>query len=387
MEIHGHCDSAFDRVKDAFIENFRERREVGASAAVTIDQRMVVDLWAGLARRDPQSPWTRDTIVNVYSASKGIAALCAHRLVDQGKLDLDAPIARYWPEFAQAGKSELPVHLVLSHRAGLPAIKQPLPSEALYDWDLMTTALAAQAPWWPPGSKHGYHALTFGYLVGELVRRITGKSLGTYLREEFAVPLGLDCFIGFDAAEDSRVADIISPPPIPAEQRESVDAIFKDPESMAAKAISNPTMILKVWSARVANSRRWRSAEIPAGNAHTNARAFATLYGALACGGTYRGYNVLSEESIRRCYTEQSNGPDAVNLTPTRFSMGFNLSLPEQKMGPNPRAFGHSGAGGSIGFADPDTRVGFGYAMNQMLPGNLIDVRADALIDALYRCL
>lgn len=387
MEIHGHCDSAFDRVKDAFIENFRERREVGASAAVSIDQRMVVDLWAGLARRDPQSPWTRDTIVNVYSASKGIAALCAHRLVDQGKLDLDAPIARYWPEFAQAGKSELPVHLVLSHRAGLPAIKQPLPSEALYDWDLMTTALAAQAPWWPPGSKHGYHALTFGYLVGELVRRITGKSLGTYLREEFAVPLGLDCFIGFDAAEDSRVADIISPPPIPAEQRESVDAIFKDPESMAAKAISNPTMILKIWSARVANSRRWRSAEIPAGNAHTNARAFATLYGALACGGTYRGYNVLSEESIRRCYTEQSNGPDAVNLTPTRFSMGFNLSLPEQKMGPNPRAFGHSGAGGSIGFADPDTRVGFGYAMNQMLPGNLIDVRADALIDALYRCL
>jgi CubicO group peptidase (beta-lactamase class C family) len=387
MEIHGHCDSAFDRVKDAFIENFRERREVGASAAVSIDQRMVVDLWAGLARRDPQSPWTRDTIVNVYSASKGIAALCAHRLVDQGKLDLDAPIARYWPEFAQAGKSELPVHLVLSHRAGLPAIKQPLPSEALYDWDLMTTALAAQAPWWPPGSKHGYHALTFGYLVGELVRRITGKSLGTYLREEFAVPLGLDCFIGFDAAEDSRVADIISPPPIPAEQRESVDAIFKDPESMAAKAISNPTMILKIWSARVANSRRWRSAEIPAGNAHTNARAFATLYGALACGGTYRGYNVLSEESIRRCYTEQSNGPDAVNLTPTRFSMGFNLSLPEQKMGPNPRAFGHSGAGGSIGFADPDIRVGFGYAMNQMLPGNLIDVRADALIDALYRCL
>jgi CubicO group peptidase (beta-lactamase class C family) len=387
MEIHGHCDSAFDRVKDAFIENFRERREVGASAAVSIDQRMVVDLWAGLARRDPQSPWTRDTIVNVYSASKGIAALCAHRLVDQGKLDLDAPIARYWPEFAQAGKSELPVHLVLSHRAGLPAIKQPLPSEALYDWDLMTTALAAQAPWWPPGSKHGYHALTFGYLVGELVRRITGKSLGTYLREEFAVPLGLDCFIGFDAAEDSRVADIISPPPIPAEQRERVDAIFKDPESMAAKAISNPTMILKIWSARVANSRRWRSAEIPAGNAHTNARAFATLYGALACGGTYRGYNVLSEESIRRCYTEQSNGPDAVNLTPTRFSMGFNLSLPEQKMGPNPRAFGHSGAGGSIGFADPDTRVGFGYAMNQMLPGNLIDVRADALIDALYRCL
>jgi CubicO group peptidase (beta-lactamase class C family) len=387
MEIHGHCDSAFEGVKDAFAENFRERREVGASVAVSLDEKMVVDLWAGVARQGTQTPWRRDTIVNVYSASKGLAALCAHRLVDQGKLVLDAPIARYWPEFAQAGKSELPVHLVLSHRAGLPAIKQPLPSDALYDWETMTSALAAQAPWWPPGSKHGYHALTFGYLVGELVRRITGKSVGRYLRDELAVPLGLDCFIGFDAAEDYRVADIISPPPMPAEQQENLATIFKDPESVAAKAISNPSMILKIWSAKVANSRRWRSAEIPAGNAHTNARAFATLYGALACGGTYAGVQVLSEESIGRCYTEQSNGPDAVNLTPTRFSLGFGMSLPDQKMGPNPRAFGHSGAGGSIGFADPDASVGFGYAMNQMLPGNLIDVRAAALIEALYRCL
>ena len=387
VEIQGTCDPAFEPVKEAFAENFRERQEVGASVAVSIDERMVVDFWAGLARRDTQSPWTRDTIVNVYSASKGIAALCAHRLVDQGKLDLDAPIARYWPEFAQAGKSELPVHLVLSHRAGLPAIKQPLPSDALYDWETMTNALAAQAPWWRPGSKHGYHALTFGYLLGELVRRTTGKSLGTYLREEIAGPLEIDCFIGFGDAEDTRVADIISPPPMPAEQQENLAAIFKDPESVAAKAISNPSMILKIWSAKVANSRRWRAAEIPAGNAHTNARAFATLYGALACGGSYGGFKVLSQESIRRCCTEKSYGPDAVNLTPTRFSLGFGLSLPDQKMGPNPRAFGHSGAGGSIGFADPDASVGFGYAMNQMLPGNLIDVRAAALIEALYGCL
>ncbi len=387
MEIYGHCDSAFERVKNAFSENFQERHEVGASVAVTIDERVVLDLWAGVASQATQSPWRRNTIVNVYSASKGLTALCIHRLVDQGKLDLDAPIARYWPEFSQAGKSELPVQLVLSHRAGLPAINQPLPSDALYDWERMTSALAAQAPWWPPGSKHGYHALTFGYLLGELVRRTTGKSLGTYLREEIAGPLEIDCFIGFDAAEDSRVADIISPPPMPGEQQENLAAIFKDPESVAAKAISNPSMILKIWSAKVANSRRWRSAEIPAGNAHTNARAFATLYGALACGGTYRGVRVLSEESIRRCYSEQSNGPDAVNLTPTRFSLGFGLSLPDQKMGPNPRAFGHSGAGGSIGFADPDASVGFGYAMNQMLPGNLIDVRAAALIEALYGCL
>src|SRR5271168_1485394 len=174
-----------------------------------------------------------------------------------------------------------------------------------YDWKAMTSALAVQAPWWPPGSKHGYHALTFGYLLGELVRRTTGKSLGTYLREEIAGPLEIDCFIGFAAAEDSRVADIISPPPMPPEQQKNLAMIFADLESVAAKAISNPSMILKIWSAKVANSRRWRSAEIPAGNAHTNARAFATLYGALASGGGYRGVQVLTEESIRRCYTEQ----------------------------------------------------------------------------------
>jgi CubicO group peptidase (beta-lactamase class C family) len=387
MEIHGHCDSAFERVKEAFSENFRQRGKVGASVAISIDERMVVDLWAGVASQATQSPWGRSTIVNVYSASKGLTALCVHRLVDQGKLDLDAPIARYWPDFAQAGKGDLPVHLVLSHRAGLPAIKQPLPDDALYDWETMTSALAAQAPWWPPGSKHGYHALTFGYLLGELVRGTTGKSVGTYLREEIAGPLEIDCLMGFGDAEDTRVADIISPPPMPTEQQENLAAIFKDPESVAAKAISNPSMILKIWSAKVANSRRWRAAEIPAGNAHTNARAFATLYGALASGGSYRGVQVLTEESIRRCYTEQSNGPDAVNLTPTRFSLGFGLSLPDQMMGPNPRAFGHSGAGGSIGFADPDASVGFGYTMNQMLPGNLIDVRAAALIEALYGCL
>lgn len=384
MEIHGHCDPAFARVKDCFAENFQKRHEVGASVAVSVDGMMVADLWAGLASRVTQSPWSRRTIVNVYSASKGIAALCAHRLVDQGKLDLDAPIARYWPEFAQAGKSELPVHLILSHRAGLPAIMQPLSDDALYDWYAMTSAIAAQAPWWPPGTKHGYHALTFGYIVGELIRRITGMSLGTYLRDELATPLEIDCSLGFDAAEDYRVADIISPPPMPPEQQNNLAAILNDPESAAAKAISNPSMILKIWSARIANSRRWRAAEIPAGNAHTNARAFATLYSALASGESYRGFKVLSEESIRRCYTEQSNGPDAVNLTPTRFSMGFGLSLPDQKMGPNPRAFGHSGAGGSIGFADPDARIGFGYAMNQMLPGNLLDARAAALIEALY---
>ena len=246
MEVYGHCDSAFESVREAFAENFRERSEVGASAAVSIDQRMVVDLWAGIASQATESPWRRGTIVNVYSASKGLAALCAHRLVDQGKLDLDAPIARYWPEFAQAGKSELPVHLILSHRAGLPAIKRPLPSDALYDWKTMTSALAAQGPWWAPGSKHGYHALTFGYLVGELVRRITGKSLGVFLRDELAAPLELDCFIGFDAVEDYRVADIISPPPMPGEQQENLAAIFKDPESVAAKAISNPSMILKI---------------------------------------------------------------------------------------------------------------------------------------------
>jgi CubicO group peptidase (beta-lactamase class C family) len=384
--IEGTSEPRFERVKKAFIENFTSCGELGAAAAIILDGRPVVDLWGGFADKAKSTPWTRDTIVNVFSTTKGLTAMCAHRLVDQGKLDLDAPVARYWPEFAQAGKQDIPVRYLLSHRAGLPAIRKPLPTRALFSWEAMTTALAEQDPWWVPGTRHGYHALTYGWLVGEVVRRITGKSLGTCFREEIAEPLGLDCHIGLDARHDSRVTAILpAPPPLPGEPNPFLE-MMKDPESVAAKTLANPPDLI---APHTVNSREWRGAEIPAANGHTTARALARVYGALSRGGEVDGVRVLTPASIERCQIEQSCGTDAVLTIPTRFSLGFMLSqaLPGSSMGPNPRVFGHPGAGGSLGFADPDTKIGFGYTMNQMGAGLLIDARAEALIKAVYESL
>jgi CubicO group peptidase (beta-lactamase class C family) len=203
-EIHGTCDPRFAAVRDVFLANFAEDDEIGAAVAVVVDGKTVVDLWAGWADPDRTRPWQRDTIANVYSCTKGMTALCLHRLVEQGRVDLDAPVARYWPEFAQAGKEGIPVRWLLSHRAGLAAVKPMLPAEALYDWDAMVAALAAETPWWEPGTKHGYHAVTFGWLVGEVVKRVSGKSLGSYFRDEVAGPLGVDFHIGLRVASRAR---------------------------------------------------------------------------------------------------------------------------------------------------------------------------------------
>jgi CubicO group peptidase (beta-lactamase class C family) len=381
VAVGGMCDSRLQRVRDAFAENFARHGEVGAAVAVTVDGKLVVDLWAGHADAVRTRPWTRDTIVNVASTTKGLTAICAHRLVDHGLLDLEAPVATYWAEFAQAGKAAIPVHFLLSHRAGLPAIDAPLPTEALYDWNRMTSALAAQKPWWEPGTQHGYHVFTFGWLVGEVVRRITGKSLGRCWREEVAEPLGIDCHIGLAAEHDSRVAEFI---PIPPGQPDFEQELLKNAGPMVQKAMNNPPHTVADM-----NTRAWRGAEIPAGNAHTTARALARVYGALACGGEVDGVRVLSPASIERARTEQASGPDAVLFGwPTRFGLGF--SLPPQGAGigsSSAAAFGFPGAGGSIGFADPDTRVGFGYVMNQMQGGIPPDPRALRLIDALYTSL
>ncbi len=382
VAIDGTCDPRFEGVRKAFSENFERRNEVGAAIAVTLDGRPVVDLWGGNADRTRR--WERDTLVNVYSTTKGLTAICAHRLADQGKLDFDAPVARYWPEFAQAGKKDLPVRFLLSHRAGLPAVKNPLPPEALFSWDAMVTALAAQEPWWQPGTQHGYHALTYGWLVGEVIHRITGKTPGIYFRDELAGPLGLDCHIGLDEKHDHRVAPMIAaPPPAPGQPNLFAD-IAKNPESMLAKAFNNPVMPLGI-----ANTRPWRGAEIPAANGHTTARALARLYGALARGGELDGVRVMGSEAIARCSIEQSRGPDALLVLSTRFSLGFMMSQPEPGAGfsPNQHAFGHPGAGGSLGYADCDARIGFGYTMNRMGAGILIDPRATALIDAVYASL
>lgn len=215
LNIEGTCDPRFRRVRDVFAANFDAGKEVGAAVAIVIDGKPVVDLWGGHADHARTRAWTRDTLVNVYSTTKGLAAMCAHRLVDQGKLDLDAAVARYWPEFADRGKETLPVRYLLSHRAGLPALRKTMPAEAGYEWSVMCRALAEEEPWWTPGSKHGYHAITYGWLVGEVIRRITGKSAGAYFRDEIVTPLGLDAHIGLDARHDARTAEVIAAPPPP----------------------------------------------------------------------------------------------------------------------------------------------------------------------------
>jgi CubicO group peptidase (beta-lactamase class C family) len=384
VKIEGTCDPKFNRVKDAFAENFELRNELGAGAAVTLDGKTVVDLWGGHTDKEKTQPWSRDTLVNLYSTTKGITAICAHRLVDKGLLDLDAPVTRYWPEFGQGGKEKMPVRYLLSHRAGLPAVAKTLDDDAIYDWTTMANALAAQEPWWEPGTKHGYHALTFGWLVGEVIRRITGKTPGVYLRDEVTGPLKLDLHIGLEAKNDSRVSNLIpSPPPGPGEPNLFAD-IAKNPESMMAKAFMNPPVLSKPG---VANSRPWRGAEIPAANGHGTALSLARIYGALARGGDLDGVHVMSKNAVAGCSIEQSIGSDAVLILSTRFSLGFMMSQPGASLGPNAKSFGHPGAGGSLGFADPEAKVGFGYAMNRMQASLLIDPRATALIDAVYASL
>jgi CubicO group peptidase (beta-lactamase class C family) len=364
--VHGHCEPAFEPLRGALAEILAAGSEVGAALAVYVDKRAVVDLWAGHADAARTRPWNADTIVNLYSIGKAVTAICALRLVEAGALDLDSPISRYWPEFAQAGKGQLPVRFLLTHQAGLPAIGPALPAGAVLHWDVMTEALAAQAPWWPPGERHGYHVNTQGFLLGEVVRRITGKTLGTYLREEIAGPAGLDFFIGFGPELDGRCADM-APPPSP-EADEWRRQLSVDPASLSGLALMrlhayrNPP---EISGTGIVNTRRWRAAEVPSTNGHGNARAVARLYSALAGDGELEGVHILSPEIIAKAIGEQVYADDVVLQRPTRFGLGFQLTMAERRLGPNPRAFGHFGAGGSLGFADPHARVAFGYAMNQ----------------------
>jgi CubicO group peptidase (beta-lactamase class C family) len=382
VEIHGACDARFAPVREAFARNFREQDEIGASVAIALDGEPVVDLWAGHTDLARTQPWQRDTLVNVYSTTKGVTALAAHRLVDEGKLDLDAPVASYWPEFAQAGKGALPVRWLLSHRAGLPAVRKLLPNEALYDWEAMTAALAAEPPWWTPGAAHGYHAVTFGWLVGEVVRRIAGRSLGAYVRDTFAKPLGLDFHIGLAEPEHGRVADILQtvPPDTTGEAAQMFMRALAEPEGVTARAFMNPPSM-----ALGPNVPAWRSAEIPGANGHGTARALATLYGRAALGDGA----VISRAAIERCRGEQSRGDDLVLGVPTRFGLGFMLRQDSHAGGRclGAGAFGHPGAGGSLAFADPEQRLGFGYVMNRMGPRILLDDRAIALVEAMNGCL
>ena len=365
--VHGRCEPAFESLRQALAEIMDAGSEVGAALAVLVCRQPVVDLWAGHTDSARTQPWDEHTIVNLYSVGKAVTAVCALRLVEGGALDLDSPVSRYWPEFAQAGKKHFPVRYLLTHQGGLPAVLRPLPPGAELQWEVMTDALAAQEPWWEPGAGHGYHVNTYGFLIGEVVRRITGKSLGTYLRDEIARPAGIDFFIGFGPELDARCAEVIPPQPGPdtEEGRQLLDgdlATLTGLQRMRAGAYRNPPNLS---GQGIINTREWRAAEVPSTNGHGNARAVARLYAALAGDGNLDGVHILSPATVEMAIAEQVYGEDLILQRPTRFGLGFQLTMPERRLGPGRRSFGHFGAGGSLGFGDPDAHVAFAYAMNQ----------------------
>ena len=383
-EISGFCDTRFEALRDAFRGNFQRHDELGAALAVVLEGRLVVDLWGGFADRAKTRPWRRDTLVDVFSVGKAMASICAMRLVEQGALDLDAPVASVWPEFAAAGKEAVTLRQLLSHRAGLPAIRQPMPAGAMLDWPRMTAALEATEPWWEPGARHGYHVNTYGFLVGEVVRRASGERIGRYFREEFAVPLQLDFYFGVGNVGDERIAEYVhlletvdSMPlrwegpdgaPLSAEQQEMILKAHNNPPGFSGNGM--------------VNRRDWREAEIPSTGAHGHARSVARFYGALAEGGT----PVLAPETLELWTRAESSGVDALLGRRSRFGLGIQLTQKERPLGPNPHSYGHYGAGGALGFADPDARLGFGYLINRMQVG-WQNPRNLALLEALYSCL
>lgn len=399
-DVAGFCDPRFERVADEFVRNFQQRGEVGASVCITLNGETVVDLWGGSANPATHAPWTEDTYTIVWSSTKGATALCAHILASRGLLDLNAPVAHYWPEFAQAGKETIPVKMLLNHQSGLSAISEPLPPGAFADWEVMVQALAKQKPWWQPGTMHGYHALTFGWLVGEVVRRVSGKSLGTFFREEVAEPLGLDFWIGLPESLESHVSLIISAdPPDPQAAISPFYAATMDPTTMQAQVLLNIGGYMLPGSDGVFgfNTRAAHGAEIGAAGGVTNARGLAKMYAPLANGGSLHGVTLVSRETIARMSAVASaSALDATLLAPTRFALGYAKSMDnrhdpsctvDDSMILSEEAFGHPGSGGSIGFADPVATMSFGYTMNKMGSGLGLNARGQSLVDATYLSL
>lgn len=388
--IEGRCDGRFAALADEFERSFRERDEVGASVCVTLDGAPVVDLWGGLADSASGTPWKRDTVSIVFSCTKGATAICAHLLVAGGELELEAPVARYWPEFAKNGKQDATVRMMLDHSVGLPACRTPVRPGGCNDWEYMVELLANEEPFWKPGIRNGYHMINFGWTVGELVRRVSGRSLGTFFRQEIAEPLGLDFWIGLPASLEPRVAPVIPFVPQPGqEQGEFVTALLTDPQSIQALSLLNS-------GGFDPNNPACHAAEIGGAGGIGNARSLAGLYAPFACGGSLGGREFVDADHLARMgEVAVATNEDATLLIPSRFALGFMKSMDNRRLarvdrdsailGPN--AFGHVGAGGSIGFADPSERMSFGYSMNRMGQGILLNERGQALVDAAYRAL
>ena len=387
--INGNCAPQWQPVLDAFAANFREG-EQGAGVALYYRGELVVNIWAGeksnrLAGISNQ-PWVENTIVNIFSAGKGLVALCVLQLVAQGKINLNSPVADYWPEFAQGDKAEITVRDVLCHRAGLSAFNQHISDDRIFNWNAMTASVEQESPWWLPDSAQGYSPFMFGWVLGELVRRVSGyETFNAYFQDKVASPLGIKCYFGVPDSELDSIADTgplkkntISP----SNGADSV-ALGKlmkaDPRGVTNRAFCNPISLMTV-----TNTLVWRQAQIPAANAHANAHAIASIYGDLA------NNKLLPADVLQLCWQEQSFGDDRVLGLPLRFSQGFMLSQANRadcRYGRGARAFGHPGAGGCLGFADPDYGVGFGYVTSRMGQNILIDERAVAIINAVYDVL
>ena len=384
-EIHGTVAPGFEAVQAAFQSNFDNADDVGASVAITIGGEFVVDLWGGTATFDGpddddagvpgvEGDWQDDTIINVWSTTKTMAALSCLMLADRGELDLYEPIASYWPEFAAAGKEAVATRHVLSHTAGLPGWDEPLQMTDLLDHDKLVALHAAQAPWWEPGSRSGYHAISQGYLLGEIVKRVDGRSLGTFFAEEVAGPLGADFHIGTPASCDDRVAHVIPP----TSGLEGTDA---EPGSLAARTLGNPAL-----GAEFSWRKDWRRAEIPAAGGHGNARSVALCHTPTACGGSARGVTLLSDEGVARIFDVQYEGADLILPVELKMGMGFGLPSPMLPV-PNPRTCFWGGWGGSLAIIDVDAQMSFSYVMNKMGDGTTGDLRGAGLLLAAYGAL
>ncbi|GAA2911949.1 serine hydrolase domain-containing protein [Streptosporangium fragile] len=388
LEIGGDTAPGFEGVREAFAANLAGDQEVGAAVSVYLHGRKVVDLWGGIADPENGRRWERDTLQVVFSTTKGVTATCAHLLAQRGELDLDAPVAEYWPEFAANGKDRIPVRWLLTHQAGLPVIDRPITPAQAIAWDPMVTALAAQRPFWEPGTEHGYHAHTYGWLVGEVVRRVTGRSIGTFLAEEIAAPLGLDLWIGLPETEQHRVSQIITAPidldapagvdldALPEPMRE-VMAAYTDPTSLTLRAM---TVVMPPLNH---NDPAEQYAEMPSTNGICTARALARFYAALI--GEVDGHRILSSDTLAAATTERTRGIDRILRTPVRIGTGFGLPTPDM-FWYSPTAFGFPGYGGSLGFADPATGLAFGYVMNHIQEG-VPDRRAATLLDAVQSAI
>lgn len=387
--VEGHCEPAFQAVADQFIANFDDE-EVGASLCITVGGETVVDLWGGLKGGKSPEAWEEDTVSVVFSCTKGATALCAHHLIDQGLLDIHEKVGHYWTEFASNGKEDTTVEMMLNHSVGVPALREPVKDGGYCDWDYMVQRLAAEEPFWPPGTRNGYHMMTFGWTVGELVRRVSGKSLGTYFREHIAEPLGLDFSIGLPEDQHSRVSKVLRWRPKKGEQPAPfTQAMLNDRHSLQYLAFMNS-------GKHKTDSTESYLAELGGGGGIANGRALAGMYAPLANGGIHKGIRIVSEDHIHRMSAVSvATLEDATLLMPSRFGLGFMRSMDNrhrpsgsmETMVLGRGGFGHAGAGGSVGFADPQEKLSFGYSMNQMGAGILLNQRGQKLVDATYQCL